>query len=299
MPERLFTAIPFAVLFWVAAGVAVAQKTALPDTSRYVLVKTTDENEFAGKLVSQDSASFVLETENFGTITIRSQVVRSIRPMTVRKIVKGRYWFESPHSTRYYVGQNGYGLHKGEGYFENGWLFFNQVSYALTDRFSMGLGFAPLIILDGPFPVWFTPKITFPIRQNWINLGIGALYGHTFDPVYGYDESSYTAFYGQLSVGSRDANANLGYGYGFSDAGWWQAPIWSVSGMLRTGPKAALITENFFYSTSYESGAIFSFGARFMGRRIAFDGAVLFPFIDSEGYAIPWLGLHVPFGSPK
>ncbi|MEZ5070324.1 MAG: hypothetical protein R2751_04985 [Bacteroidales bacterium] len=34
-------------------------------------------------------------------------------------LVEGEYWFSNPHATRYFFGTNGYGLEKGEGYYQN------------------------------------------------------------------------------------------------------------------------------------------------------------------------------------
>lgn len=294
--------VPYALC--VALSLLYALKSAAQtehpsDSSAFAVVHTFDGNEFNGRVVSQDSSSIVLETAYFGVVTIRKAVVRSIRPYSARKMVNGKYWFDSPQATRYFAGSNGYGLQKGEGMYENGWLFFNQVTYAFSNQFSMSFGLAPLFVVDGPFPVWIMPKISVPVIKDKINVGIGGIYGHTFDPIYDDENGSFGVLFSQLTFGSRDANGTIGFGYGLSESGWSNAPLFAVSGLVRVGPKAALITDNYFFQADGEGLAIFTFGARAIGRRLLFDIGVMLPVVDSESTLIPWLGMHVPFGSPK
>lgn len=269
------------------------------DSAAYAVIQTTDENEFVGVIVSETPETVVLKTENFGQITIKRGAIRSIRHIPALQAAAGKYWFESPHSTRYFASQNAYGLRKGEGYYENGWIFFNQVTYAFSDHFSMGAGLAPLLVFDGPLPLWLTPKITLPLLKDRLNLAVSAVMGHSFSA---YEEESgpFGAVIGQLTVGPRDANLTAGTGYTFADRNWSRNPIFSLSGMVRTGAKFALVSENYLFFADRESITLLSFGGRFMGRRIGIDAAIVVPVVEEAGaYPLPWMGIHVPFGSPK
>lgn len=262
----------------------------------YAIVRMIDGNEFVGAILSKNTETLVLHTENFGDITLRNALIRSIRLLENSADANLGAWLPSAYTDRYFASQNAYGLRKGEGFYENSWLFFNQVSYGLTDQFSMRLGLAPLILVDGPLPLWLEPKIAIPLRRERLNLAIGGFVGYGFN---GNDNGSgsFGALYSQFTLGSRDANVTAGLGLGFAGGNWSRSPVVSLSGLLRTGRKYAFVSENYWFQVDEESTALLSFGCRFMGRYIAIDGALVFFVVPDEGvYPLPWLGVHVPFG---
>jgi len=58
------------------------------------------------------------------------------------------------------------GLHKGEGYYQNIWVFWNQASFGVTENFSLGFGIIPLFLFGGEAgqysPIWVVPKLSYP-----------------------------------------------------------------------------------------------------------------------------------------
>ncbi|MCC6463249.1 MAG: hypothetical protein IT260_22460 [Saprospiraceae bacterium] len=266
------------------------------DTTQLVAVETKDGNEYVGFVTGMDSVFIRLKTESLGALQLRRQDIRQLQPLSRVQLVDGKYWFENPSSTRYFFGPNGYGLRKGEGYYQNTWVLFNQVSYGLSNHFTIGVGIVPLFFFDGTSsPVWITPKVSIPIKKDQINLGLGGLFAY----VLGEENGSFGVAYGQMTFGSRDRNINVGLGYGYAGDSWANTPTVSLSGMYRTGKKFALLTENYVFDTGDENLILCSFGGRFIGRRISVDAGLVVPVVLEEGFlAVPWLGLSVPFGKP-
>ncbi|HMP99030.1 MAG TPA: hypothetical protein PKC24_04560 [Cyclobacteriaceae bacterium] len=87
-------------------------------------VETKDGNEYVGYIVWQDADEIRLQTERLGTISIKKIDIRQMRPASTKQIKSGELWFENPQSTRYLWQPNGYGLKRGEAYFQNIWVFF-------------------------------------------------------------------------------------------------------------------------------------------------------------------------------
>ena len=104
-------------------------------------------------------------------------------------------------------------------------LILTQLSYGISDRFSLGAGLAPFVLFDGALPAWINPKISIPIKPNRINLGIGGLWGHTFYSSF-YQNGDFGAMYAQLTLGPRDQNFTAGAGYIYESGGcaYWAAP---------------------------------------------------------------------------
>lgn len=267
------------------------------DSTQQVVIHTTDDNEFVGFIVSESKDLIVLRTESLGNVNIQRRIVRSIKPVAKNQIVHGQFWSENPHTTRYYFQSNGYGLRKGEGYYQNTWILFNQVSYGFTDNLTIGVGLVPLFLFGASSsPVWITPKVSIPVVKDQFNVGVGAFVG----TIIGDDQSSggFGLVYGNTTFGPREKNVTLGLGYGFANGEWSQYPTFSVSGMSRAGKKFAFISENYFISAGGETVALLSAGGRFIGRKVSIDAALIAPFTPEQGafYALPWLGINVPFG---
>jgi len=277
---------------------AFAQEVQIPaDTTQLSVVETKDGNEFVGYITRMDSENIVVKTENFGEVRVKRQNIRGIRPLEKNRVVEGQYWPESPQSTQYFFGTNGYGLRRGEGVYQNTWVFFNQVNYGVSDNFSIGVGIVPLFLFAGSSsPIWLTPKVSVPIKRDQVNLGIGGL----FATVLGEKSGSFGQVYGQLTLGPRDRNINFGLGYGYAGSDWANTPLVSVSGIYRTGKKFALMTENYVFDTGDRNAVLLSFGGRFIGKKISVDAGLFFPTdTDGEFIGVPWLGLSVPFGSAR
>jgi hypothetical protein len=267
------------------------------DSLKLWVIDTEDGNSFMGSIVSEDSSLIVLLTETYGKVHIPLSQIKDIKELISTDLVEGEYWFDNPHDTRYFFMTNGYGLKKGEGYFQNTWILFNQISYGATDFLTLGAGVVPLFLFAGsPTPVWITPKIAIPIVKDKINLSTGVIMGYMLGEEFGFG-IGYAAF----SVGNRDSNLTLGGGWAYADGEWAESPTLNLSGMTRVGRKTYLLTENYFIGTGGSSFGIISAGGRSVQKRLAIDYGLVFPIGADIGtfLAIPWLGIALPFGKTQ
>ena len=265
------------------------------DTVR--IVETKDGNNYVGT-VKYLQDSLVEITTNLGVLTIPKRMIRSITLPKNEEMVKGEYWPENPHSSRHFWGPSGYGLRKGEGYYQNIWVFFNQASYGFTDHFTLGVGVVPLFLFASEItPFWVTPKVNFQYKN-----GKGAYSAGTilFGLAGGSNEFA-GILYGTNTFGTRDRQLTLGIGYGYltgEDRGFANYPTVSVSGMIRTSRRWAFITENYLIAAGGDTNIGFiSGGARFMARHLAIDFGGFIPIGGELDRIIilPWLGIAVPF----
>ncbi|MCC6463248.1 MAG: hypothetical protein IT260_22455 [Saprospiraceae bacterium] len=299
--NRYLPGIFMAALFVLGAAMPVsAQSHPTFDSLTLVLVSTKDGNEFIGTIITQTEEKVVLQTSTFGELSIQRKMIFRMRATEPEKIVNGKIWYRNPHAPRHFAGPSAYGLQKGEGSYDNTFLFFNQVSYGLSDHFSLGLGLAPMILFDGPFPVWLTPKFSIPIAKNKLNLAVGGLYGHAYSS-YEFDDKDFAAVFSQITLGTRDANISAGMAFVTTDNQLSKAKLLSINGMVRAGSWISLIAESYISVDGGEdSVSLLGLGIRFMGRRIAFDGGLTFVREgEDDTYPIPWASLHVPFGRSK
>ncbi|NOR75639.1 MAG: hypothetical protein GQ525_10815 [Draconibacterium sp.] len=259
-----------------------------------VSIETSDGNEFLGEVIKEDALTIVLKTRKLGEITISKSDIRSRKEVEVQQIVKGKYWFDNPQSTRYFWSPNGYGLKKGEGYYQNIWVLWNQFSYGLSDNFSVGGGVVPLFLFGGgSTPVFATAKLSVPVVENKLNIGGGAILG----TVLGEEGMGFGILFGMSTFGTPDNNVTLGLGYGFLGEEWATAPMVNVNGMFRVTSRGYFITENYYFPAGGENMIVFSLGGRWIIKKAALDYGFVLPTNVGSFIAIPWLGFTIPFGN--
>lgn len=267
------------------------------DSVKVYRIETFDGNVFTGKLVSEDSLNILIRSDNYGTITILKSNIKNSQAIKETAKVNGAYWFPNPQSARYFWAPNGYGLKKGEAYYQNIWVFYNQVSVGVTDHFSMGAGMMPFFLLGGWTPVWIVPKFSFPVIENKFNVGTGAFIG----TILGEQSGFYGLIYGTATIGSRDKNLTIGLADGFAGDNWMKFPLINLNGIVRIGPKGYIISENYFLSVDRELSAFLSIGGRSIIKNISLDYSLWFPVISGMNrlVATPFLGFTIPIGSKK
>ena len=293
MKKHLF--FPLLLFITISLTQSYAQNQA--DSVEIYLIETTDGNQYIGQILERSGETIHLQTERLGEIEIKVIDIKKIEPIRRELIVGREYWFENPQSTRYLWSPNGYGLKKGEGYYQNVWIFFNQVAVGITNNISIGAGLMPLFLFGGaPTPVWLTPKVSIPIAKDKFNLGAGALLG----TVIGEEDSNYGLLYGIATFGNRDKNVSLGLGYGLLNGELASMPAINLSAMIRTGKRGYFLTENYIIPAEY-TVVLISLGGRSIIQRVGLDYGLIVPFEENIGtfIAIPWLGVSIPFGQKK
>lgn len=266
------------------------------DSLKLYRIETSDGNEYVGRIVGIDSLTFKFETTNIGVIDIVRTNIEKISEVKQAQLKDGSYWFENLQATRYFWAPNGYGLKKGEAYYQNMWIFYNQVGYGFSNYFSIGTGMIPLFLLGGAStPIWITPKFSIPISKNKVNLGFGVLAA----TVVGENDASFGIAYGVSTFGSRDKNITIGMGYGYTGGSWAKKPIIMASTMLRAGKKGYFMSENYLIPVDNEFAFIGMIGGRSLINKVALDYGLIIPlFSEMEKLvAIPWLGFTIPIQS--
>ena len=259
-------------------------------------IETIDGNEYIGIILEQTPETIRIKTDKLGEISIPRAEVKRITQLTSIKSKDGTYWLENPQSTRYFWAPNGYSLKKGEGYYQNVWILFNQAGYGFTDHLSGGVGVMPLFLFAGAStPAWITAKFSLPVVKDKVNLGVGALAG----TVIGEENTGFGILYGISTFGSRDKNLNIGLGWGYAGGEMARNPTVSIGGMIRTGAKGYLLTENYFIGTPDNFIVLMSLGGRRIIKHTGLDFGVIIPMGADIGsfVAIPWLGFTIPFGT--
>lgn len=258
MKKRLF--LLTILLHWLfLIGLNGQVSTDSTDVWRVVL---NDGNEYYGNILEEADTYIIMETTNLGELKIPLKQIKVKEKLGEARIKNGEVWLQNLQATRYFWAPNGYGLEKGEGYYQNVWVLFNQGSYGITDYFSVGAGLVPLFLFNGaPTPVFIVPKFSFPIVKNKINAGVGVIAGIILSSDDFVDtEGPFGIAYGVVSGGNKDRNINVGVGMAFAEGELANSPVVSLGGMIRVSKKTYLLTENYFFRSSDFSFGLIAIG---------------------------------------
>ena len=293
--KTIYQLLFFFLVFFCFTPSIFAQET--PDEEVYVSVKMLDGNKFFGKRIALTDTHLVIETSSIGKLNLELRNIKSIKEIGAPKIVEGEYWYETPNSTRNLFTPTGYSLEKGDAYYQNLMLVYNQFSYGFSDRFTVGVGFEIISLLVGSNSPLFTitPKYSIPLKENQWNLGVGAL-------IVGVPSTENFIDLGTLyatnTFGSKDTNLSIGLGFGITDGSFSERPILNISGNARVSKRFGLLTENWILPFDGSSAGVFSFGIRIIGERMTWDFAFL-GLSDSSDFnisPIPLVGILAQIG---
>ena len=271
----------------------------LSDTTIIWQMTMIDDNEFVGHILSETERSIQFKTATVGIITLQKDQIKRREKLLSNDTTNGLLWAENRMAYRYFLRNSGYNLKKGEAVYQNAWILVNNLDVGVTDNFSIGLGTVPLFLFGNgtTSPIWITPRLTVPVESDKINLGVGALAGTTFGN--DFDNISFGFGFGNVTLGDKNKNLTIGVGYGFADGEFANRPTFNLSGMIRTGKRGYLISENYIIATGFETIAVLSLGGRFTGRRVTLDyGGYFVPNVGTFAIA-PWLSVSIPFGNAR
>ena len=199
-------------------------------------------------------------------------------------------------SSYHFLSFNDYNPGKGSITYQNIWLFYNQISYGLTDNITLNGG----LIINGDF-FWIGGKVGYPIIKDRINIGFASR-------IFVGDGEPVIFNTGQVTFGPRKANLSVGISFGNRSP----RSRLSLKGMLIIGKRFYFFTENYIDPREISGEKEVDDLISITGGRIVADkrgsgfeiGVIVLPTLpfsdDDDGIAtLPFLGITVPLNKRK
>lgn len=252
-----------------------------PDSTQKQILSSRDGSMLVGYTVRVQNDTVWFQSD-LGLFSIPFSKIKSIQPFPTTKVR-----FPNPHGTRLFFAPTAEMLKKGQGYFQDIYLFFVGGAYGISSRVTMGGGIS-LFPGASQQVFYLTPKFGFPIRRK-VKFALGTIWiGVT-------GETEHVGIhYGVVSVGDSEAGLTCGLGYGYAGDQIAKHPVGMIGGQKRISERFALVSENWFIHGSLP---LASLGLRFFGEKLAVDLAFVRPLeIDLKGFpAIPYVDFVVIF----
>jgi len=258
-----------------------------------------------GIIKSFSNKKIELFSESFDIIRIDIHKVVKVENYNHSEI-KSIMTIENPHYSRYFYAPSAMPLDKNEGYFQDIYLLLLSCNYSITSHTLIGGGFSIIPGADINEQVYFlNAKVAYQITDKFYLGGGGLFFGIG-------ENSSFGIGYAVGTYGSKDHNATLGIGYGYSGDKLMETPVFTVCGMTRLSKRISLLSENWLGSVTYsenippdfvdtrsvtEFHCLLSYGLRFFGEKISVDIAFLNVPTSEEVYfpGIPYIDFVVRF----
>ena len=109
-------------------------------TDKQYEIVLNDGAVFTGTILSRDSATIVFQTNSIARIDIPVRQMKSLKEIQPPIPGTRSYKLANPFPTKYFFTQSAINLQKGEGYYQNTYVFLNSLNYGITNYFSIGAG---------------------------------------------------------------------------------------------------------------------------------------------------------------
>lgn len=241
------------------------------DSTQVQVIRLRDGSSIVGR-VTEIGADTVRFAATSGTLAIARADIVELREVAKESMRRGEVWPPNPNATRLLFAPTGRMLAKGEGYFNDTYLFLLSVHGGLTSRFTLGGGLSVLPLDDFTDNALFImPKIGV-VSTPKFNLAVGALagvVGAAFDD--GDDENaSFGVLYAVGTAGSSDASVSFGTGLAYAGGEFADRPVAMLGAETRLSRRIAFVTENYLIPNE-DVNSVISYGLRFFGEKLSAD----------------------------
>src|SRR5688500_9723851 len=238
-------------------------------TSQVQVIRLGDGSSIVGR-VTEVGADTVRFTTAYGALSIARADIVELREVEKTEMRRGEVWPVNPNATRLLFAPTGRMLGKGEGYFNDTYLFLLSAHGGLTSRFTLGGGLSVLPLDDfSDNALFIMPKIGVVATPKF-NLAVGALAGIVGAAVDDGEDGSFGVLYAVGTAGSPDASVTFGTGLAYAGGEFADRPVAMLGAETRLGRRVAFVTENYLIPNE-DVSSVLSYGLRFFGEKLSAD----------------------------
>ena len=266
----------------------------IADSTQVQVVKLRDGSSIVGR-VTEVSADTIRFAALVGTLSIARTDILEVREVATSALRRGEVWPANPNATRLLFAPTGRMLEKGEGYFNDTYVFLLSVHGGFTSRFTLGGGMSVVPVSEfTDNALYIMPKIGV-VASPKFNLAVGGLAGVVGGLVDDDENASFGVVYAVGTAGSPDASVSFGTGFAYAGGQFADRPVAMLGAETRLGRRVAFVTENYLIPND-DVTSVISYGLRFFGEKLSADLA----FWNAPGETmvfpgIPYVSFSVKF----
>jgi len=249
-------------------------------------IKFKNGNKVRGKVIVVEEDHIVLDNDGAESKVELENIKKATYGHTKWDVLTSGH---KPLADNYAVMPSARPIGRSNSHYKNTLLFFNQLNFGLTDRFSLGLGFesASLVVGESPRIFLISPKYSFGSDESYF--GIGTSLAMSF-----VDSEMNMAglLYANYTYGTDRKNVTAGIAYTYTNDEFDEpALVFNVNMRYPLGKNVIAMTEVILGDFD---GVSYLFALRFLTRGgYSFD-AGFSRFIESDTVIIPVISASIP-----
>jgi hypothetical protein len=284
-------------------GIVLAQQPApvsrpvairVADSTQIQIIRLRDGSSIVGRVteIAEDTVRFVGKA---GSLSLARADIIELREVAASSLRSGEVWPANPNATRLLFAPTGRMLEKGEGYFNDTYLFLMSAHGGISSRFSLGGGISVLPLDDFSDNALFVmPKLGVYASPK-LNVAVGGLAGIVGGLVDDDVNATFGIIYAVGTAGSTDASVSFGTGLAYAAGQFADHPVAMLGAEKRLGRRVSFVTENYVIPNQ-DANVLISYGLRFFGEKLSTDLA----FWNAPGNGtvfpgIPYVAFSVKF----
>lgn len=210
-------------------------------------------------------------------------------------------WPEDLHASHTFFAPSAWPLEQGHGYYQNSYLLMHSAWYAPLKGVSIGGGFELTSMVSSIRNKERNPGFFLGMKMSTevgggVHVGVVAIGASFSHGAFASEEEALPDRVGivaaQVTAGAEDTHGTFSFGWGATADGLTDDPLFGFSGQVRVMDRLAIVTENWLLRFGKEPLNIYSLGARFLHRRLAFDGGLIHnkQFVGKLSPLMPYVG---------
>ena len=213
------------------------------------------------------------------------------------------------NGTQYFLLTSALPLGRGEGYYKNTMVSFNQLAFGLTKNLSVGAGLdvASLVTTRAEGPVWFGRMQLSGDLSDIVHIGVTTLYLNYQLPTtkeLPEDEqgNGFGVAMGMFTLGDADKQISVCGGWGHDGKRATRGPVLNFAAAYRVFPNVSVITEHWILTDPDKTFPLHTLGIRVIGEYLALDAGLAYdPEITSRitPIGLPFIAATLNFGQQR
>jgi hypothetical protein len=267
----------------------------IPDSAHVQIIRLRDGSSIVGR-ITEIGADTVRFASSAGTLSIAKADITALQDVDRSSVRKGgEVWPANPNATRLLFAPTGRMLEKGEGYFNDTYLFLLSVHGGISSRFTLGGGMSVLPLDDfTDNALYIMPKVGVYASPK-LNVAVGGLAGVVGGAFDDDQNAGFGILYAVGTAGSADQSVTFGTGLAYAGGNFADQPVLMLGADTRISRRVSFVTENYLIPNDDVHGVV-SYGLRFFGEKLSADLAfwnapgerIVFP-------GIPYVSFSVKF----
>jgi hypothetical protein len=255
------------------------KKDSTQNIQNVYIIKLKDGTRLKGKIIEQNTEQSKIQTLNMGLVTIQANQIVSME-LDKNQTFSENPYYENRFLDRVHFMPTAFPMKKGDIDYHNYYLYYNEFSFALGDRVSIGAGAAivPGLSITEAFPYNVKAKVTL-VSAEKLHLSVSGY-------LIGAGSSHTRVFIPTISIGKKESFFSISpllYSGTRTSGSFGLA----VSYVKKTAPNLTFFSENFFGIGTNDDNKASSLGAgfRFDRKRHAFDLSLNMAIFNTRSYS--------------